>query len=198
MNKSRWIALGCAAVALAWGVSASAVGVGAAAPEFKLKDLDGREVSLKSLAGKTVVLEWVNPECPFSDRHAREKTMSNLAKKYGKVVWLGINSTSSTHANYLEPAKHKAWVSENGVPYSILYDSSGDVGRAYGARTTPHLFVIDPQGKVAYNGAIDDDPRGKNAQAARRNYVDGGLAAALSGKAIDPAVTEPYGCSVKY
>lgn len=201
MNKSRWIplaTLAMVALVCAYGARVSALGVGQAAPEFKLRDLDGREVSLSSLQGKAVVLEWVNPNCPFSDRHAREKTMSNLAKKYGKVTWIGINSTRQGHKDFLEPAAHKAWVSKNGIPYRILYDPTGDVGRAYGARTTPHLFVIDPKGKLVYNGAIDDDPSGRNAQASRRNYLDGGLSAFVAGQAIDPAVTQPYGCSVKY
>jgi peroxiredoxin len=181
---------------------AAAVGsVGSMAPAFSLKDLNGKTHSLADYKGKVVVLEWVNPLCPFSDRHAREKTMSNLAKKHGGtggVVWLGINSTNANHDNFLQPAEHQAWSKKNGVNYAVLYDETGKVGKAYDAKTTPHMFIVDEQGKIAYNGAIDDDPSGRTAAAQRLNYVDGGLIAELAGKKADPAATKPYGCSVKY
>lgn len=186
------LALACAAA------PASAVSVGEAAPAFTLTDLAGREHSLADYRGKVVVLEWVNPECPFSDRHATEKTMTTLADQHGEVVWLGINSTNPDHANYLEPAEHQEWADAKGVDYAILYDRTGEIGHAYGAATTPHMFIIDEQGKVAYNGAIDDDPPGRKAQTERTNYVDGGLDAHEAGRSIDPASTKPYGCSVKY
>ena len=177
---------------------ALAVTVGEAAPAFQLKDLNGQTHSLADYKGKVVVLEWVNPNCPFSDRHAREKTMANLVTKHGQVVWLGINSTASGHKDFLQPDEHKAWKAKNGVNYAILYDETGKVGKAYDAKTTPHMFIIDEQGKIAYNGAIDDDPSGRTAMAQRTNYVDGGLIAELAGKKADPASTKPYGCSVKY
>ena len=188
-------------LALAAGPALAAGAVGETAPAFQLKDLNGKIHSLADYKGKVVVLEWVNPECPFSDRHAREKTMSNLAKKHGGtggVVWLGINSTNANHPNFLQPAEHKAWAQKNGVSYAVLYDETGKVGKAYDAKTTPHMFIIDEQGKIAYNGAIDDDPPGRTAAAKRVNYVDGGLIAELAGKKADPAATKPYGCSVKY
>ena len=172
--------------------------VGETAPGFQLKDLNGKTHSLADYKGKVVVLEWVNPNCPFSDRHAREKTMSNLAKKHGSVVWLGINSTSASHDNFLKPAEHKAWAQKNGVNYAVLYDETGKVAKAYDAKTTPHMFIVDEQGKIAYNGAIDDDPPGRNDAAKRKNFVDGGLIAELAGKKADPAATKPYGCSIKY
>ena len=160
--------------------------------------MNGKPVSLADHKGKVVVLEWVNPNCPFSDRHAREKTMSNLVKKHGSVVWLGINSTSADHPNFLPPAEHKAWAQKNGVNYAVLYDETGKVGKAYDAKTTPHMFIVDEQGKIAYNGAIDDDPSGRTAAAQRVNYVDGGLIAELANKKLDPAATKPYGGSIKY
>lgn len=180
-------------------LAAGAVGsVGSMAPAFQLKDLNGKTHSLADYKGKVVVLEWVNPNCPFSDRHAREKTMSSLAKKHGSVVWLGINSTAAGHKDYLKPAEHQAWAQKNGVNYAVLYDETGKVGKAYDAKTTPHMYIIDEQGKIAYNGAIDDDPSGRTAAAQRTNYVAGGLIAELAGKKVDPAATKPYGCSVKY
>jgi peroxiredoxin len=177
---------------------ALAAAVGDTAPAFQLKDLDGKTRSLADLKGKVVVLEWVNPNCPFSDRHAREKTMSELSKKYGTVTWLGINSTSSEHRDFLQPADHLAWAKKNGVSYPILYDPTGATGHAYDAKTTPHMFVIDKQGKIVYNGAIDDDPSGRKPKPERANYVNAALTAEQGGKKIDPASTKPYGCSIKY
>jgi peroxiredoxin len=197
MRKTTLTILFLACLALTAGPVLAAA-VGDAAPAFDLKDLQGKTRSLADYKGKVVVLEWLNPNCPFSDRHAREKTMSNLAKKHGGVVWLGINSTNANHSNFLPPAEHLAWAQKNGITYSILYDETGKVGKAYGAKTTPHMFIVDEQGKIAYNGAIDDDPPGRKSAAERTNYVDGGLIAELTHKAVDPASTKPYGCSVKY
>jgi peroxiredoxin len=178
---------------------ARAIGqVGEAAPAFTLKDANGKTHSLKDYQGKVVVLEWINPKCPFSDRHAREKTMSAVAAKYGEVVWLGINSTNPQHKDFLKPADHLAYNTENGIKYPVLYDEAGTVGHAFDAKTTPHMFIIDSKGRIAYNGAIDDDPSGGQAVAQRTNYVDGGLRAEKAGSSPDPASTKPYGCSVKY
>lgn len=175
-----------------------AVAVGEKAPDFELKDLEGQTHSLSDLEGKTVVLEWVNPNCPFSDRHAREATMIDLADRYGEVVWLGINSTNPEHRDFLTTAEHQAWNDRHGVDYPILYDESGEVGHAYDAKTTPHMYIIDPEGTVVYNGAIDDDPPGRKARDERQNYVHAGLSNLQGGESPDPASTKPYGCSVKY
>jgi peroxiredoxin len=172
--------------------------VGAAAPPFKLIGIDGKSYSLADYKGKVVVLEWLNPNCPFSDRHAREKTMVDLAHQHGDVVWLGINSTNPQSGDFLKPAEHLAWTRKNGIDYAVLYDPSGAVGKAYGAKTTPHMFIIDKQGKLAYNGAIDDDPSGRKSKPERLNYVGGGLDSEKTGRQPDPAATKPYGCSVKY
>lgn len=188
-----------AAGLLASSVPALAAGqVGDAAPAFTLKDAQGKTHSLADYKGKVVVLEWVNPNCPFSARHAREKTMSALAAKYGEVVWLGVNSTNPQHKDFLQPAALLAFNKDHGVNYPVLYDESGQIGKAYDAKTTPHMFIIDAQGRIAYNGAIDDDPSGGKAAAQRANYVDGGLRAEKAGQDPDPATTKPYGCSVKY
>jgi peroxiredoxin len=177
------------------GPSLASLAVGDAAPDFSLKNLDGQKVSLSSFKGKTVVLEWMNPNCPFSLRHSDQKTMASTADKYPDAVWLAINSTNRSHKDFLEPAAYKKFNAEKGVDYAVLYDTSGEVGKAYGASTTPHMFVVDGAGKIAYVGAIDDAPRGGQAGV---NYVDSALAALAAGKSPDPAATKPYGCSVKY
>lgn len=192
------------AAALLVGLTLAAVpafavsAVGETAPAFQLKDLNGKAHSLADYKGKMVVLEWINPNCPVSDRHAREKTMTDLAKKHGDVVWLAINSTNPESRDFLKPAEHLAWNRKNGIAYTVLYDETGKVGKAYGAQTTPHMFIVDKAGKLAYNGAIDDDPSGRNPRAQRTNYVDGGVAAEKAGKDPNPATTKAYGCSVKY
>ena len=172
--------------------------VGDTAPAFTLKALDGKTVSLADLKGKTVVLEWANPNCPVSSRHTREKTMIDLSKQYGEVVWLGVNSTNPNSGDYMKPAEELAWNQKNGINYAVLADPTGATGHAYGARTTPHMFIIDKDGKIAYNGAIDDDPPGRKPKAQRVGYVGRGLDAEKAGKSPDPATTHAYGCSVKY
>jgi len=172
--------------------------VGETAPAFNLKGADGKSYSLADYKGKVVVLEWVNPNCPFSDRHAREKTMSELAKQHGEVVWLGINSTNSSHRDYLKPAETLAYNEKNDISYPVLYDETGASGHGYDAKTTPHMFIIGKDGKIAYNGAIDDDPPGRKAKEERANYVGRGLDAEKAGKNPDPSAMKPYGCSVKY
>ena len=182
------------------GASVAATSVGSPAPAFTLEDQTGAKVSLADYAGKIVVLEWINPDCPFVQRHARANTMKTLAEKYAgaNVVWLGINSTNASHADFMKPADHLAYNQKTGINYPVLYDETGKIGKSYDAKTTPHMFIVDEQGKIAYNGAIDDDPSGRKAKAERLNYVDGGITSELASKAPDPASTKPYGCSVKY
>lgn len=180
------------------GDALAAATVGAAAPDFSLKAADGKAHSLASYKGKVVVLEWVNPNCPFVKRHAKDKTMSTTSGKYRDVVWLGINSTGAKHQDYLAADAIAKWASDNGIAYPILEDADGKVGQAYGAKTTPHMFIIGADGKVVYAGAIDDDPSGKNPADKRLNYVDQALGSVTKGAAIATASTTPYGCSVKY
>lgn len=192
-------AVAALAAVLTLSVPAFAAGtVGDKAPAFTLTDLDGNTHSLADFAGKTVVLEWVNPKCPYSDRHAKEGTMAAVADKHDDVVWLGINSTVEGHSNFMQPAEHKKWAEDNDVDYAILYDETSETGKAYGAKTTPHMYIIDGDGTIVYNGAIDDDPPGRKDQAERANYVDSGLVAMAAGGDVDPASTKPYGCTVKY
>ncbi len=172
--------------------------VGTAAPDFTLTAADGSVHTLSDYAGQVVVLEWINPNCPYSLRHTREQTMVDLTAKYGDVAWLAINSTAADHSDYLQPAEHLAFNQKNGVDYAVLYDASGEVGHAYNAKTTPHMYVINGEGTILYNGAIDDDPRGRLSSYERDNYVDGALTALAMDSAADPATTRPYGCSVKY
>ncbi len=197
-QRIRTALLGLAVLLLAALPALAAGAVGETAPAFKLKGADGKTYSLADFKDRVVVLEWVNPKCPFSDRHAREKTMSALAQQHGEVAWLGINSTSPQHPNFLQPAETLAYNKANGIDYAVLYDETGSVGHAYDAKTTPHMYIIGKDGKIAYNGAIDDDPPGRKAQAERVNYVGGGLDAEKTGKNPDPGSTKPYGCSVKY
>ncbi len=197
-STGKILILAAAVLALAALPALAGGTVGDTATNFSLKGVDGKTYSLADYKGKVVVLEWVNPNCPFSNRHAKERTMSELAKQHGEVVWLGINSTSPRSTDFMKPAAQLAYDQKNGVNYPVLYDESGQVGHAYEARTTPHMFIIGADGKIAYNGAIDDDPPGRKAKADRVNYVGQGLNAEKGGKSPDPATTKPYGCSVKY
>lgn len=173
--------------------AAAGVTVGEQAPSFTLTDLDGSEVKLEDLAGSVVVLEWLNPDCPFVKRHYKQNTMKDLAAKYAgkQVKWLAINST-----HYMSKEANQRFADQHQVEHQILIDKSGEVGKAYGAKTTPHMFIIDDKGVVVYQGAIDDDPYGNSDSAV--NYVDAGLTQELKGEELSTTTTEPYGCSVKY
>ena len=165
------------------------------APDFTLSSFDGKTISLSDYRGKIVVLEWFDYECPFVLRHYRQPgTMVELAKKYKdkNVIWLAINSTNHTppEANIEFAERHK-------LPYPILDDRSGTVGRAYGAKTTPHMYIINTKGGIAYQGAIDNDPRGRKKQGLI-NYVDRALTELTGGKEVSATDTMPYGCTVKY
>ncbi|RKZ12071.1 thioredoxin family protein [bacterium] len=168
---------------------------GQMAPDFELADQTGITHRLSDYRGQIVVLEWTNPTCPFVQRHytAGNTTMLDTQASFADdgVVWLGIDSS-----NYVTAESASAWAGSKEISWPILLDAAGDVGRMYEARTTPHMFVIGRDGKVLYNGAIDDDPRGQNDEV--NNYVEAALTAALAGDAVEMAQTRPYGCSVKY
>ncbi len=167
--------------------------VGQPAPDFNLQDETGTKHALSQYRGKVVVLEWTNPECPFVQRHYADKTMQKTLASYaGKpVVWLVIDSSQSN-----TPAKSTAWKKEQGFTPPVLQDASGAVGHAYGAKTTPEMYVIDVQGVLRYAGAIDDDPRGRNPSAV--NYVRQAVDALEAGKPVPVTTSQPYGCTVKY
>lgn len=160
---------------------------------FTLNDQEGRPVSLSDFAGKVVVLEWVNPDCPYVQRHYNAGTMKRLAEKYAGqgVVWLAVNST-----HYMTASDNRKWIERYGLPYRILDDHDGKVGRLFGAATTPHMFVFDKGHTLAYQGAIDDDVGGAKDQPL--NYVEAAVDELLAGKSVSRAKTKPYGCTVKY
>ena len=190
-----------AALALVCG-AALAASIGQPAPDFSLKDVTGRSVKLADYRGRYVVLEWVNPECPYVQKHYGSRNMQALQRDYTgqNVAWLSIDSTNADHAEYYAPDKLAGWMQRmGGSPTATLLDPTGTVGRAYGARTTPQLFIVDPKGALIYAGAIDDtrstDPDDVKTA---KNYVRAALGEALAGRAVADASTRSYGCSIKY
>ena len=192
LKKAALIML--AAIVATPALAGDGVSVGDTAPDFTLADTAGNEVSLSDVEGKIIVLEWLNPDCPFVQRHYKAGTMKNLATRYADdgVVWLTINST-----HYMDAAANAKFKADNELPSTILVDQSGEVGHLYGAVTTPHMYIIDAGGKLVYIGAIDDDPRGSKGESAV-NYVAKALDEVVAGNAVTTAETKPYGCSVKY
>jgi peroxiredoxin len=176
--------------------------VGKPAPPFELRDVDGKPVQLKSYRGKYVVLEWVNFQCPFVGKHYGSGNMQALQKKYGEkgVVWLTICSSAPGKQGHVTGPEAKELIDENdAAPSRFLLDPKGTAGRAYGAKTTPHMYVIDPKGTLVYNGAIDDKPSTKRADIeTAKNYLVAALDASMAGGKVQIAATQPYGCSVKY
>lgn len=172
--------------------------VGEAAPDFTLKDLDGNAVSLSSFKGKTVVLEWFNPDCPFVRYSHSEGPLKDMAKKHAGVVWLAINSGAVGQQGHGLDRNREAQETY-GMDHQILLDESGKVGKHYRATATPHMFVIDEDGVLVYTGAIDNAPMGRtDSGAAVVNYVEDALTMLSEGKAIQRRETPAYGCSVKY
>ena len=198
MNRRTFMAVAVLASMIGAGVAwaAAQAKVGEAAPDFTLQDQNGKEISLSNYKGKIVVLEWFNPGCPVTQRHhsTATPTMKTTASKYADndVVWLAINSHAG---NTVDGNRAAATKYEVGSP--ILADPSGKVGRAYGAKSTPHMFIIGKDGKLAYAGAIDDDPNGDKGAAAT-NYVAKAIDELLAGKAVSTAQTRSYGCGIKY
>ena len=192
------------AVSMAVLVSAAqaAVAPGQAAPEFSLVDINGKVQKLSDYRGKYVVLEWFNSECPFVQKHYESGNMQALQARYTQkgVAWLGINSTSPRHSNYRDPARSQAILKEwKSAPTAFVLDPDGKVGKQYGARTTPHMYVINPKGTLVYVGGIDDRPSTSQRDiAAAKNLVAAALDESLSGKPVGTPSAMPYGCSVKY
>lgn len=188
-------------ILMAAGTLSAAVKNGEMAPGFTLTSMNGEEVSLSDYAGKTIVLEWINPGCPFVKKFYTNGDMGKFQKKAKgmDVVWLAINSTNPDHRDYLTPAESRSWAGKHDFQATWLMDPDGEVGQAYGARTTPHMYIIDGSGKIVYQGAIDSirDVKPESISEAT-NYVMNALKALMDGKEIPDAQTRPYGCSVKY
>jgi alkyl hydroperoxide reductase subunit AhpC len=191
-----------AAFVLSTGSSLAEVRIGKSAPDFSAKATSGTTVTLSGLKGKTVVLEWTNDGCPYVGKHYGSGNMQALQKEAtgSGVVWLSVISSApglQGYVNELE-ADHLT-ETRKAAPTAVLLDPEGKLGRLYDARTTPHMFVIDPAGQVAYMGAMDDKPTANRADVpTARNYVREALAAVAQGKPVSTASTRPYGCSVKY
>jgi peroxiredoxin len=190
------------ACALVTAPAAAAPQPAAQAPSFTGQTADGRTVSLADYAGKTVVLEWTNHDCPFVKKHYESGNMQSLQKDLtGKgVAWLTVISSAPGKQGHLEPAAAVAKTADVGAaPSAVILDEDGSIGRAYGATATPHMFVITPQQTVAYMGAIDSIPSAKPADIAKaENYVRLAYDAVAAGQPVGTAQTKAYGCSVKY
>ena len=175
--------------------------IGKAAPAFSLADTNGKTHSLEQYRGKWVVLEWLNHSCPYVRKHYDGGAMQALQKKYaGRVVWLSIVSSAPGKQGHCSNECHNELTKEkNAAPHAVLVDAPGKVGRAYDAITTPHMFVINPQGNIVYMGGIDDKNSTRAADLkTARPHVDIALQEALAGKPVSVATSQPYGCSVKY
>jgi len=175
---------------------------GQAAPDFTLTDTHGKAVKLSDYRGKYVVLEWTNPDCPFVQRHYNTKNMPGLQKEWGArdVTWLSIDSSNRDSGDYKTAAQLNTWMgAHEGSQKAVLIDSDSATARLYAAKTTPHMFVINPEGRIVYAGAIDDRPGASSDETRKaKNYVRTALNAATGGTVVDPANTTPYGCSIKY
>jgi peroxiredoxin len=189
---------------LPW-MSVPAVGVvGQKAPDFSATDTTGKAVKLADFKGKHVVLEWVNPNCPFVKKHyeasanMQDTQKEVLAKK--DTVWLAINSTTSSHQDYMSPSALDAWMkAKSAKTTAVVMDESGAIGKSYGAKTTPHMYIIDPRGTLVYAGGIDSIRSSNVSDIAKAtNYVKVAMDQTLNGKAISTPTSVPYGCSVKY
>jgi len=192
----------CTLLLTASTFAVAAPAIGQPAPDFAAKGSDGKDYRLADFRGKYVVLEWFNPQCPFVHKHYDSGNMQSLQARYTQkgVVWLSIDSSASGSEGYMTPedaqAKRKEW---NIHSTATLLDPAGTVGRLYAAKTTPHMFVIDPKGLLIYEGAIDDRRSADVADIkGARNYVAEALDQAMAGKAVTMASTRSYGCSVKY
>lgn len=175
--------------------------VGKPAPAFELKDVDGKTHKLSDLKGKIVVLEWTNFKCPFVVRHQKDnQTMQKTLAKFKDkdVVWLAVDSTNPEFDGGHTNEMIKEWAESEGVklPYPVLRDEKGEIGHQYGAQTTPHMYVIDKNGILAYSGAIDDDPKGEKENPT--NFVEQAVNSLLADSTVEVAFHKPYGCSVKY
>ena len=192
----------CGLLALNAGLSFAETEVGKAAPEFSLPDTNGKTHSLAELKGKYVVLEWYQPDCPFVRKHYRSGNMQELQKEYTSkgVTWLSIDSSApGEQGNYPADKLNEIAKQDGASRTALLLDPAGEVGRLYGAKTTPDMYIIDPKGILVYKGAIDNKRSTDLADVkTATNYVKTALDAVMAGKTVPTTATQPYGCSVKY
>jgi len=194
-----------AAIAIATTVAAPAFAaptLGQPAPAFQALDAAGRTRSLSEFRGKTVVLEWTNNGCPYVQKHYNSGNMQSLQRQAAKdgVVWLTVISSAPGMQGYLTGPQARQWKGEvKAASADVLLDPKGTVGRAYEAKSTPHMFIVDKAGKLAYMGGIDDRPYSDpDSLKGATNYVEAALADIKAGRAVAQPATKPYGCSVKY
>jgi thioredoxin-related protein len=182
--------------------TAFAAKVGEAAPDFTGTDSNGQSHKLSAYRGKYVILEWHNQGCPYTKKHYDTGNMQKLQRDaIGKgVVWLSVISSAPGKQGYVTASEENDYLKRtNSAPTAVLLDPSGEIGRLYNAKTTPHMYIIDPEGRLIYNGAIDDRPTADAKDiAGAKNYVSAALDEALAGKPVSTASTTPYGCTVKY
>lgn len=180
----------------------SAAKTGAKAPDFSVVDVDGKLQKLSDYAGKTVVLEWTNHDCPYVRKHYNSATMQTLQKDMAKdgIVWLSVISSPAGEQGHVDAARAKELTkTRDAAPASILLDPKSQLARAYGAQTTPHMYIIDPKGTLAYAGAIDDKPSSSaSSLSGAKSYVRQAVAELKAGKPVSEAATKAYGCVVKY
>jgi peroxiredoxin len=176
--------------------------IGEPAPDFTAVDSTGKSQNLHAYRGKYVVLEWHNQGCPYTKKHYESGNMQHLQKEWTAkgVVWFTVISSAPGTQGYVTPTQENEYVKQmNAVPTAVLMDPNGTLGHLYAAKTTPHMYIIDPNGVLIYNGAIDDHPTSDQADiASSKNYVSNALTEALAGKPVADPATQPYGCSVKY
>lgn len=191
-----------ALLTLSTPVVLAAATLGQAAPPFTATDVAGKSVSLADFKGRHVVLEWVNPGCPYVQKHYGAGNMQATQKAATDqgAVWLAISTTARDHVDYKSPADLAAWMKGGkAAATNTLMDPEGTIGRAYGARTTPHLYIINPAGTLVYAGGIDNKPTANPADIpGATNHVKQALAELSAGKPVSQPSTRPYGCSVKY
>lgn len=184
------------------GPAVASVETGAAAPAFSVRDASGATRTLAEFSGRTVILEWTNHGCPYVRKHYDAGNMQALQRETTAdgIVWLQVISSAPGEQGHLDGAGALARVqTDNAAPSATLLDASGAMGRAYGALNTPQMFIISPQGRVLYQGAIDDRPSARPASLeGATNYVRAALADIEAGRAVAVAQTTPYGCAVKY
>jgi peroxiredoxin len=203
MSHRKLLALALATLTLATlTLPAFAVAPGATAPDFKGTDSNGVQHSLSEYRGKYVVLEWANKGCPYDQKHYLSGSMENLQKEWTAkgVVWLSVISSAPGTQGYVTPSEENTYLKTmHATPTAALLDPTSTIARLYEAKTTPHIFVIDPTGKLIYQGAIDDKPTTDQQDLkGARNYLKEALTAAMAGNPVPVASTRPYGCSVKY